>query len=190
MTQQSSSVSSVSSVGMVLRQHLPTAAGERNRQLFDLARHLKGLMPDATKAELRAIVTDWHSLALPNIGTSDFTESWGDFTRGWESVRIPYGSVLNRVLEGIDMTESAPESLKLLGYGERALALCRICKELQRNAGEEPFFISSRQAGNLVGLHFTDAAATLSAFVADDVLQLVKRGSGKQASRYRYVWPE
>lgn len=190
MTQQSSSVSSVSSVGDAIRQHLPSAVGERNRRLFDLARHIKGLMPDADRKQLRAIVTEWHELALPHIGTSDFTESWGDFMRGWEAVRIPYGSVLNRLLGEIDMNESAPESLKKLGYGEKALLLCRICRQLQRNAGEEPFFISSRQAGELIGLHFTDAAATLNALVADDVLKLVKRGAGKQASRYRYVWQE
>ena len=190
MTQQSSSVSSDSSVGEAITRHLPEGIGERNRRLFDLARHIKGLMPDAPKADLRGIVAEWHRLALPNIGTAEFTESWGDFQRGWDAVHTPYGSVLNRILGEIDMTEKAPESLVSLGYGDKALLLCRICKQLQANAGDGPFFVSARQAGELIGLHFTDASKVLYALVADDVLELVKKGAGKAASRYRYIWPE
>lgn len=190
MTQQSSSVSSDSSVGEAITRHLPEGIGERNRRLFDLARHIKGLMPDATKADLRGIVAEWHRLALPNIGTAGFAESWGDFQRGWDAVHTPYGSVLDRILGEIDMTEKAPESLVSLGYDDKALLLCRICKQLQANAGEGPFFISVRQAGELIGLHFTDAGKVLYALVADDVLELVKKGAGKAASRYRYIWPE
>lgn len=187
MTQQSSSVSSVSSVGSAF---IPEGVGQRNKRLFEFARFLKGTRPDVTKIELREIITEWHRLALPNIGTSDFSESWGDFQRAWDSVRVPYGSVLNRLIGEIDMTEAVPDSLANLGYGDKALLLCRICKQLQRNAGDNPFFISSRQAGELIGLHFTDASKVLYALVADDVLQLVKRGAGTQASRYRYIWPE
>ncbi|MDX9718433.1 MAG: bifunctional DNA primase/polymerase [Thauera sp.] len=190
MTQQSSSVSSDSSVGEAITRHLPESIGERNRRLFDLARHLKGLIPDATKADLRAIVTEWHRLALPNIGTAGFTESWGDFQRGWDAVHTPYGSVLNRILGEIDMSEKAPESLVSLGYDDKAILLCRICKQLQANAGEGPFFISARQAGELIGIHFTDASKVLYALVADDVLELVKKGAGNVASRYRYIWPD
>lgn len=190
MTQQSSSGSSGSSVGEAITRHLPDNIGERNRRLFDLARHIKGLMPDATKADLRGIVAEWHRLALPNIGTAGFTESWGDFQRGWDAVHTPYGSVLNRILGEIDMTEKAPESLVSLGYDDKALLLCRICKQLQANAGDGPFFVSARQAGELIGLHFTDASKVLYALVADDVLELVKKGAGKAASRYRYIWPE
>jgi hypothetical protein len=185
--QQSSSVSSVSSVG---DHFLPASTGQRNRKLFEFARYLKGTFASASKAELREIVSHWHQRALPVIGTSDFSESWGDFQRAWDSIHTPYGSVLNRLLGEIDMDEHLPDGLIQLGYGEKTILLCRICKQLQRNAGEDPFFISSRQAGDLVNLHFTDASKVLYALVADGVLELVKRGAGNQASRYRYVWPE
>lgn len=187
MTQQSSSVSSVSSVGSAF---IPEAIGQRNKRLFELARYLKGTQPAATKAELREIITDWHRQSLPYIGTSDFSESWGDFQRAWESVQFPYGSVLNRILGEIDMNDDLPASLSQLGYGEKTILLCRICRQLQKNAGDDPFFISARQAGELIGLHFTDASKVLYALCADDVLQLVKRGAGNQASRYRYIWKD
>lgn len=188
--QESSSVSSVPSVGEVIARYLPDNIGQRNRCLFELARHLKGLVPNASKQELREIVAEWHRLALPNIGTSGFTESWGDFHRSWNAVHTPYGSVMNRILAEIEITDRPPSSLVSLGYDDKAVALCRICKQLQANAGEGPFFISARQAGELIGLHFTDASKVLYALVADGVLSLVKRGAGKVASRYRYTWYE
>lgn len=187
MTQQSSSVSSVSSVGSAF---IPDSVGQRNKRLFEFARYLKGTRPDATKSEIREIIVDWHRQALPNIGTSDFSESWGDFQRAWDSVKHPFGSVLNRILGEIDMIDDLPESLAKLGYGEKTILLCRICRQLQKNAGDDPFFISARQAGELIGLHFTDASKVLYALVADDVLRLVKRGAGNQASRYHYTWKD
>lgn len=186
--QQSSSVSSVGDA--VVLDYLPEQVGQRNRRLFELARYLKGTRPHATREELRAVIDYWHQQALPNIGTTDFTESWGDFQRAWDSVRMPYGSIMDRIIEEIDMTEPAPESLQKLGYGDKALLLCRICKQLQRNAGENPFFVSARQAGKLVGLHYSDASKVLYAMVGDNVLALVKKGAGNQASRYRYAWHE
>jgi hypothetical protein len=182
MTQQSSSVSSVGSA------YIPEAIGQRNKRLFELARYLKGTQPDATKEELREIIRDWHRQALPYIGTSEFSESWGDFQRAWDSVKSPYGSVLNRLLGEMEMNDELPASLAMFGYGDKTILLCRICKQLQKNAGDEPFFISARQAGDLIGLHFTDASKVLYALCADDVLKLIKRGAGNQASRYRYIW--
>lgn len=178
-----------SSVGDVKR-FLPETTGQRNRRLFELARYLKGMMPDASREQLRETVMEWHRLALPVIETQEFAESWADFQRAWGAVRVPYGSVMKRRIADIDMTIPAPESLLRLGYGDKAIFICRICRQLQNNAGDEPFFISARQAGELVGLHFTDASKVLFALVADQVLTLVKRGAGKQASRYRYAWPE
>lgn len=187
---KSSSVSSVSSVGGDLIRFLPDSPGQRNTRLFDLARYLKGTNPNATKQEQRSVVEEWHRLARPVIGTAEFSESWGDFVRGWESVRMPYGSVLNPILEKVDMAASEiPESLVALGYGEKAYRLICICKELQQSAGDEPFFLSARIAGESIGCHFTDASSMMVAFVADGVLDLVKRGAGNVASRYRYVWP-
>lgn len=184
------SSSSDSSVGGAIRCFLPKVAGERNRCLFALARYLRGLMPDATREELRPIIEQWHCLALPVIQTASLTTSWGDFVRGWQAVRIPHGAILDSILRKIDMANEIPASIAALGYDERDYRLVRICEELQRHEGEEPFFLAARKAGELVGVHFTDASKMLAAFVADGVLELVKRGAGKAASRYRYIWPE
>lgn len=166
---------------------LPTSEGERNRCLFSLARYVKGTRPDATREQLRAIVGEWHRLALPNIGTKEFSVTLTDFLRGWASVKHPHGATLNTIIESIDFAAPLPDGIEALGYGPAGNRMVQICAALQAHEGEQPFFISARQAGELTGLHFTDASKVLAALVADGVLELVKRGSGRMASRYRYI---
>lgn len=166
---------------------LPTSEGERNRCLFTLARYVKGTRPDATRDELREIAREWHRLALPVIATKEFSVTLTDFLRGWASVKHPHGATLNTIIESIDFTAPLPDGIKALGYGPAANRLVQICAALQAHEGDQPFFISSRQAGELIDLHFTDASKVLAALVADGVLELVKRGTGRMASRYRYI---
>ena len=166
---------------------LPTSEGERNRCLFTLARYVKGTRPDATRDELREIAREWHRLALPVIATKEFSVTLTDFLRGWASVKHPHGATLNTIIESIDFTAPLPDGIAALGYGPAGNRMVQICAALQAHEGEQPFFISARQAGDLTGLHFTDASKVLAALVADGVLELVKRGTGRVASRYRYI---
>lgn len=168
---------------------LPANEGERNRCLFELARRVKGERPEATREELRAIVQEWHQLALPVIATKAFSVSWGDFERAWRSVRHAHGETLRAALDGVDIHACLPEQLQALGYGEHEAPLLHVCKALQVHAGNEPFFIGARTAAELLGhSDHSTAAAMLRAFVADGVLEMVSKGAGKVASRYRYVW--
>lgn len=166
---------------------IPTREGERNRCLFALARWVKGVQPDASTADLRAMVQEWHRLALPHIGTADFTTSWTDFMRGLAAVRSPFGMTLEKIMEQLE-GHSLPDGIADLGYGETGNRLVRICQALAAHNAPGPFFLSSRQAGELLGVHFTDASKMLAALVMDGVLHLESRGAGKTASRYRFVW--
>lgn len=178
---------SVSSVGFPSRC-LPVSEGERHRCVFELARFVKGQRPDATRKELQAIAEEWHRLALPVIRTKDFTATWADFQRAWELVEQPHGAILKAIIESIDFTAPLPPGIEGLGYGPAGHRLVHICVGLQAHEGDAPFFISARQAGELIGMHFTDASKVLAALCHDGVLHLVQRGAGKVASRYRYVW--
>ena len=173
-----------SSVGIPAHT-LPNSEGERNRRLFDLARWVKGKYPNATREQLRAIVVEWHRMALPVIGTKDFATTWTDFLRGLEKVRKPHGETLRAILETVDDATPLPEWIIALEYGEACHRLIRVCAALQAHAGSEPFFLSARQASELIGMHFTDAAKVLSALVFDGVVTLVSKGAGRVASRYR-----
>ncbi|MCQ9373271.1 hypothetical protein NMQ14_03300 [Methyloversatilis sp. XJ19-13] len=189
MTEELVSHPLFSSVGIPLHT-LPNSEGERNRRLFDLARWAKGRCPDATRSELRVLVQEWHRLALPVIGTRDFGTTWADFLRGYEAVRQPHGATLQTILGWIDFAAPTPPHIAALGYGDAGNRLIRICEALQAHAGEAPFFISARQAGELIGMHFTDASKMLSALVADGVIELIQRGAGKVASRYKFLMSE
>ena len=166
---------------------LPIQEGQRNRCLFELARWAKGAHPKATREELRTMVQEWHRLALPVIGTKDFASSWAEFLNGWDKVRLPHGETMARIVRGVDHTAPLPPAIVQLGYGTSGNQLVRVCQALQVHHGTDPFFISARQAGEVLGVHFTDASKMLSALVADDVLTLVSKGVGKVASRYRYA---
>lgn len=176
-----------SSVGLPV-QTIPTEAGQRNRCLFDFARFLRGTMPDASRTQLRELVMKWHASALPAIGTKDFAVTWCDFLNAWDKVHTPYGAILNSVIQKIDHSARLPSGVEELGYQKVGQRLVRICNALQEHHRDNPFFLSSRQAGELLGIHFTDAARMLAAFVADGVLDLVTRGAGRVASRYRFAW--
>lgn len=169
----------------MLERFIPAHEGQRNTQLFHLARHLKAKHPDAGNNQLRAVVEQWHGLALPNIRTKDFYESWGDFARGWQAVKFPEGRMLDVLLAGVDQDptpDGAPDDV-----GDNAALLIKICHRLQANAGDAPFFLSARKAGELLGLSHMQASRLLAALVADGVLALIEKGMKRtgKASSYR-----
>lgn len=167
---------------------IPAGESQRNRCLFALARYLKGTQPNATRNELRAIVANWHAQYLSVIGTKDFAVTWTDFRNGWAKVRQPHGAIMQSVLQTIDPRAPLPAGIVGLGYGSAGNQLVRVCAALQAHQGDKPFFISARQAGEVLGIHFTDASKIMAALVGDGVLQLVSKGAGKVASRYRFGW--
>jgi hypothetical protein len=76
--------------------------GQRNRCLFELARYLRGRIPQASREELRGLVMKWHDMALPVIGTKDFAITWADFLNGWAKVQKPFGSTMQTITDTID----------------------------------------------------------------------------------------
>jgi hypothetical protein len=94
---------------------------------------------------------------------------------------------MQAILEGIATRTQLPSKINALGYGDIGNQLVRICMALQAHNGDAPFFISARTAGDILGVHFTDASKILAGLVRDGVLELVSRGAGKVASRYRFI---
>jgi hypothetical protein len=167
---------------------LPNAEGQRNQCLFQLARFLKTKYPQATAKEMKQYVIWWHSQYIEVIGTVSFLESWTDFTRGWDKVKVPYGQSINSVLENIDMDIPIPQQLVSMGYDCRSFKLLLVCRQLQVINGDNPFFLSARTAGEIVEYHFTGTSKILAAMVTDGILQLISKGTGLKASRYKYIW--
>ena len=169
---------------------LPTEPGKRYRQVFQLARALKAVptSADANPNDLRPFAKRWHELALPVICTLPFEETWIDFLRGWPRVKFPKGAEPLADVVARAMAAAVPDAAKR--YEQRPLRLLvAICRELQRTAGNDVFFLSCRTGGRLVGVDHTTANRWLFLLVADGILAEVEKGdrAKRRASRYRYV---
>lgn len=166
---------------------IPKEEGDRNRCLFLLARWVKAKSPDATQQELRELLQHWHQAALPAIGTRDFATSWTDFIRGHTAVRSPFGHTLEKLTSNLN-GRILPKGIEELGYGTAAKRLVLICLALAEHSTPKPFFLSCRQAGELLGVSFPEASKMLSALVYDRVIKLESKGVGLIASRYHFSW--
>jgi hypothetical protein len=159
---------------------IPQGYGLRNFRIFDLARHLKGLHPNADVESMRGAVTQWFNIALPAIRTKDFLESWLAFKRCWREIKFPNG-IWGQILAGLD-TEPAENKGSVLGlYGAR---LYQLCVALQAHQGETPFMLPCRKAGEAIGISHEYANDLLNEFCAIGILELKSKGTTGKASRY------
>ncbi len=168
---------------------LPYSEAQRNQCVFALARALKAI-PEIRKSEMRTlkpIVLRWHTKALPVIRTKPFEDTWADFVYGWGKVKCPTGDVLGIALERVRASEVSQVSLRYAQ--EETRLLVSICRELQRVNGENPFFLSTRKAAELVGLDVRSAHRRLNLLEVDGVLKTEEKGSAttQKATRWRYV---
>lgn len=171
---------------------LPPAFGKRNEHVFRLARALQAIpavacLTSRTLRALRPVVKDWHQRGKGNMLTKDFGTTWGDFAHAWPRVRVPEGDdVIGKARE---RAEAADPPAWTADYDPRQKLLASLCRELQRAAGAEPFFLAARVAGTQVGVDKDTANRWLRAFVADGALVEVKKGTrqSRRATRWRYV---
>jgi len=171
---------------------LPPAHGKRNAHLFRLARALKSIpalanLPAHRVRVLRPYVHDWYKRALPTMITKEFCTTWGDFAHGWARVRHAEGEdVLGAAMEA---AEAALAPSWASDYSPSCKLLASLCRELQRRAGSDPFFLSAIKAGECVGVDKGTAYRWLTAFVADGALRIEVLGSAQsgRATRYRYI---
>lgn len=173
------------SVEVAVAMTLPMGPGQRNRRLFDLARALKSICPEANAAHLRMILADWHRQALPFIRTKDFQETLTDFVVAWRKVRSSPLSLGPIVQAARDMPAPAFADV----YDEPTRLLVRLCCQLQRQWGERPFFLSARKAGQLVGVPTMTAWRAFQLLVFDGVLRPVELGTlpGRRATQWHYL---
>jgi hypothetical protein len=165
---------------------LPTKVGERNDLVFELALRLKSLDPMESPESFRSIVEEWHQRALPAIRTKPFAETWNDFRVAWRRIKgspISWSAVLAEAA-----TISVPPRALELSYSEPRQKLIRICVAAQRLWGDQPFFLSARQAAEACGLSKSAAHDALARLERDGILRCErkgKRGSNGRATLWR-----
>jgi hypothetical protein len=177
-------------IEQAIRDSLPKGPGQRHRQVFELARALKAIpeLADAPAIELRPYVRHWYELAAEVIRTKPFDETWIDFLKAWPKVKFPLGhdpmgAVLARA------KAAAPPAVSSKFDHPLVVLLISICRDLQRVAGEGPFFLSCRTAGRLLVVDPTTANRWLFLLIAENILEVVEKGeiTRRRATRYRYL---
>jgi hypothetical protein len=170
---------------------LPTGPGQRNRCIFEFARQLKALKPDATPRELRPILREWHRQALPYIRTHEFAESWTDFAIAWERVQRPAGQSFRAAAKVAESGELPPIAEEF-GYDGHLRRLAALCWQLARQWGSVPFPLGCEIAGKFLGVSTKHAGRLLKALQFDGVLELVSKGSKRsgKASEWRFCGME
>lgn len=167
---------------------LPKVVGSRNRCIFEFARALMAIseFAEADAVSLKPFVRRWHATALPVIGTKPFDDTWSEFVYGWGRVKFPKGSgALAQALAAADASPDPPEAEQYDAPDTRRLI--RLCRELQRHAGNEPFYLSCGSAATLLGTDKMTAWRRLQMLIGDRLITVVILHTNKDATRYRYV---
>ena len=65
--------------------------------------------------------------------------------------------------------------------------LARVCHELQQIQGKDPFWLSCRHAGAILGVSHAQTARYIHELVADGVLKVIEEHTSNRATRYKYI---
>jgi len=178
----------------VINETLPQSFGTRNRQIFEFARAIKSFpqFADAKPQDFRSFVVEWHKKALPNIRTKEFEETWIDFLKAWPKIKYSKGKEpIMQIFERAIQFEPPKIADEKYPNHTKLKILVSLCKELQRAAGQNPFFLSVRTAGKLLNISPMQASRWFFLLESDGILRVVSKGGTpetvRQATRYRYV---
>jgi len=141
-------------------------------------------MAETPLAELKPIVRQWHDMAKPVIETKDFDTTWADFIHAWPRAKLALGTAVAE--QAWELSQKAPPCPAAAAYHSPSVrALVAFCKALA-DAGAGRFFLSSHTAATLLEAPPKTVWQWLNMLVADGVLEKVRAGSQRQATRYRW----
>ena len=82
-------------------------------------------------------------------------------------------------------------AIKLYPDNDKLKILASLCRELQSEAKENPFYLSVRTAGRLLDVSPMHASRWLFLMVSDGVLRIVEKGGTatavRKATRFKYI---
>ena len=178
-------------VGRAIEKTAPGNIGRRRNRLFHFLKLLKRhpMLKDKPVQAIRSYVQAWHRRAYPNIRTKPFVDTWQDAVGAWERVDDREG-LIERIYRHTG-TDPLPKVIQDKDYQDDPIVvnLVVLCRALQHHHGTEPFFLSYRQAAETVGTDAMTAMRCMKMMEADEVIQLLRKGSHMEglANEYRYL---
>ncbi len=167
-----------------------------NKRAFELAREIKAyeqVHGVISPVDLEAIFDHWYQLSQPHLDPQKDRD--GYYTRFIDKigrVRIPAGGGGGALERAMKRASELPLP-ELPGVPVTWLKIAALNRELQREAGDSPYFLSCRAAQEFAGFkHHTDANRIQRCLATPrfNVLQIIKRGSQGEhgtATQWRYL---
>jgi hypothetical protein len=160
----------------------PREGTSARKALWDYCRRLHAI-PGFQESHLQTATDAWCRLA----GIVD--PQIGEYIQfAYPLVTVPHGQhPMSDVVAAADQADpdDFPDH-----YTPRMKRLAAICRELQRRAGDRPFFISHRIAADHLDCDRRHAGRLIHLLQRDGILDEVKKGRGTTATRYRYTEQE
>jgi hypothetical protein len=159
-----------------------------NEAVFSLCQRLKGIAQNGIPAaDMEPYLKLWLKTYRQDLTDDDFT-LWLQFTELWDGdkIKFPKRDTFNTALARASdpQGELRPELGNMPGEIRR---LGAVCYELQKLAGNRPFFISGGQAGQVIGKSEDTGRLALKYLIRHKIIELKQRGHSKRATEYLYI---
>jgi hypothetical protein len=174
-------------ISEAIRASVPKGVGRRNDGIFEFARRLKAHrdLANLKGLELRTATEWWFEAARKTVSTKDWDTTWADFLHAWSRVTTPYGKSMEAVIEQARQEPDPDCSAQF--ESTQTLLLIRICKVLQKLAGDNPFYLSARAAGEAIHLDKDTSNKRIGLLRETGILDRITKGHTGRSSEYRYL---
>jgi len=178
----------------LIAQLAPTDYHQTNHSLFRLARLVRSyenaIGRKATHLELRFLFDRWCFVSR-RFWSHPRDTYYAEFLQACHYARI--GLDQNPIELAVHRARSAPLPELPNITDERIRLLAAICREMQVLTADNPFFLPTRKIGEILDVHYTEAAVWLRALEFLEIIHLapgeVRKRGGNRSPRYYYGPP-
>ena len=159
-----------------------------NLPAFILARHILGVLPLDDTLDITPYIDEFLSLATED----DMTDADEEIIEPWEfgpmvreaihKVKYPAGREMMYLVERA-LKLPIPEDLENIKDSSGQL-IARVCRVMQSDNGERPFYLSQTNAGKIIGKKRATGGRKLTALQSMGYITLVRKGFTGVASYY------
>jgi hypothetical protein len=159
-----------------------------NLPAFILARHILGVIPLNSTVDIDCYIDEFYEQATED----DLTDADGEIIEEWEfeplvrdamhKVKYPAGKEMAHLTQRA-LAEPIPPDLQDIGDFDGQL-IARVCRVLQGDAGDKPFFLSQTSAGKIIGKRRATGGRKLLALQSKGIIQLIRKGFTGVSSYY------